>query len=731
MVLHVAPLEQTEAARGSWAVETDALGAIVTTRGRRCAYIRLRIVLPLAVLGLVALLVAVAAVHRTQVQLHDRHLTDRATLLAHSISFGAQTAIVLKSFQAWVGRLADEPGVQMLVVTAGDPPRVIAGSTPEWLGLPVGQLPPEVRDCLAHTGSAGANGAVRRYECGATLTWSVPVDVLPVLAGGSQGTAGTLLVRLDDTATGLPPITPLPPMVIAVLATVAVATVAVDSLLKRVVLEPAQAIEHHVTRLKQVEDELTRAARLDKLTGLPNRSLFLDRLQHAITRAHRAPDHTYAVMFLDFDRFKIINDSLGHNVGDALLVAIAQRLRDNVRAVDSVSAHTEGHTHARLGGDEFVVLLDDIQTVEEATAVAERLLETLAKPYMLGKHEVYSTASIGIVVGDLSYELAEDVIRDADTAMYESKRLGRCRYTVFDASMRERVQRRHRLENELRRAIGTPQLSLTYQPVVSVSNGEFVAVEALMRWRHPADGLVDASEFIALAEESDLIVMLGEWALREACRQFMQWQEELGTMAPHKVSINVSRRQFNQHDLPELVDRVLRATGIPPACVQLELTEDTFVSDIRAAVEAMRAIKQLGVELAIAGFGTGTSSFASLHEFPVDVLKIHRSMLNGIDASKDVASLIHGLAVMVKNMGIDMVAEGVETPAQLIALQELGCEYAQGFLFARPLTPDEVRTFASRSVGMTCSTRGAAAYAHQWNERLTVFHDMGPISGAQ
>jgi len=692
---------------------------------------RLRIVLPLAVLALAVSLVAVVAVHRTQVRLHDRHLADRAALLARSIALGAQAGAALESFQAWVGTLAHEPGVQTLVVTAGDPARVIAGSTPEWLGLPAGQLPPAVRGWLARTGSAGAGGAVRRHECGAALTWSVPVDVPPAWAGGRQGSAGTLLVRLDDTATGPPPITPLLPLVIAVLATVALAALAVDGLVRRVVLEPMQAITQHVARLKQVEDELTRAARLDKLTGLPNRGLFLDRLQHAITRVHRAPDHTYAVMFLDFDRFKIINDSLGHSVGDALLVGIAQRLRDNVRAVDSVCAHTQGHTHARLGGDEFVVLLDDIQTPAEAAAVAERLLEALARPYTLGKHEVYSTASIGIVIGDLSYERAEDVIRDADTAMYESKRLGRCRYTVFDASMRERVQRRQRLESELRRAIGTPQLSLTYQPVVSVSSGEFVAVEALMRWRHPADGFVDASEFIAVAEESDLIVTLGEWALREACRQFVHWQEELGSTAPHKVSINVSRRQFNRPDLPELVDRVLRETGIPPAHVQLELTEDAFVSDIHAAVEAMRAIKQLGVELAIDDFGTGTSSFASLHEFPVDVLKIHRSMLNGIEDSKDVASLIHGLAVMVKNMGIDMVAEGVETPAQLIALQELGCEYAQGFLFARPLTPAEVRAFASRSLSMTCSTRGAAAYAHQWNERLTVFHAMGPAPGPQ
>jgi diguanylate cyclase (GGDEF)-like protein len=445
-----------------------------------------------------------------------------------------------------------------------------------------------------------------------------------------------------------------------------------------------------------------------------------------MARARRSPEHNYAVMFLDFDRFKIINDSLGHNVGDALLIGIAKRLREHVRDVDSVSASLAGHTSARLGGDEFVVLLDDIHTPAGAAAVADRLLQALAQPYRLDKHEVYSTASIGIVMGDPAYEHAEEVVRDADTAMYESKRLGRGRYTLFDASMRERVQRHLRLESELRKAIGTPQLWLTYQPIVSLSTGAFMGVEALLRWRHPTEGQIDPSEFVAIAEESDLILTLGEWALREACRQFVCWQEQLGMLAPRKVSINVSRRQFATPNLPQIIAHAMRESGIEPSQVQLELTEDAFVSDVSEAVETMRAIKRLGIELAIDDFGTGTSSFASLHEFPVDVLKIHRSMLIGIEDSKDVASLIHGLAVMVKNMGIDMVAEGVETPAQVIALQELGCDFAQGFFFARPLSAAEVPEFASRNLSMTCSTRGAAAYANQWNERLTVFHEMQP-----
>ncbi len=485
-----------------------------------------------------------------------------------------------------------------------------------------------------------------------------------------------------------------------------------------------------ISLLKRAEDELARAARLDRLTGLPNRGLFLERLQHAMTRAQRAPDHHYAVMFLDLDRFKIINDSLGHSVGDALLVGVARRLRAQVGDTDSVSVDLSGHTSARLGGDEFVVLLDGLHTPDEAVAVAERLLDALAQPYLLGTHEVYSTVSIGIVMGDLSYRCAEDVVRDADTAMYESKRLGRCRYTLFDASMRERVQRRLRLESELRKAIGAPQLWLAYQPIVSLSTGAFVSVEALLRWSHPTDGPIDPSEFVAIAEESDLIMTLGEWALREACRQLVCWQQELGALAPRKVSINVSRRQFALPDLPHMVEQAIRQSGILPSQIQLELTEDSFVPDTHAAMQMMRAIKSLGVELAIDDFGTGTSSFASLHEFPVDVLKIHRSMLLGIEDSHNVASLIYGLAVTVRNMGIDMVAEGVETPAQVIALQELGCDLAQGFYFAKPLTPDEVQDFATRTLSLTCSTRGATAYANQWNERLAVFHAIDPAGEA-
>ncbi len=414
-------------------------------------------------------------------------------------------------------------------------------------------------------------------------------------------------------------------------------------------------------------------------------------------------------MFLDFDRFKNINDSLGHDVGDALLQSIAGRLQNQIRSVDSVSRDAIGHTAARLGGDEFVVLLDEVHRHEDAQLVADRLLSALAKPYQLDKYEVHSTASMGIVVGDPSYQRAEDVLRDADTAMYEAKRLGRGRYVVFDASMRERVQRRLYLENDLRKAISEQQLLLTYQPIVSLSTGELVSVEALVRWKHPAEGLISPGEFIPIAEESDLILILDQWVLREGCRQLAEWQAALGAAAPATLSINVSRKRLARPDLVESIRQVVAETGIQPAAIQLEVTEGAFVSDVKAAVQSMKALKALGVKLAIDDFGTGSSSFASLHQFPVDVLKIDRSLLANLEQSKDSACLIQGLAVMVRNLGITMVAKGIEKPGEVTALQALGCDYGQGFFFAKPMSASQLQTFIDHGGNVKLHTQGAVA----------------------
>ena len=436
---------------------------------------------------------------------------------------------------------------------------------------------------------------------------------------------------------------------------------------------------------KVAEDGLRQAAYVDRLTGLPNRTLLLDRMQQAIYSAQRCADRDFAVMFLDFDRFKIINDSLGHEVGDALLKEIANRLRSQLRSIDTISCVPPGNTSARLGGDEFVVLLEEARRPEDVLVVADRLLEALAQSYQLGEHEVYSTASIGIVSSSHDYACAADMLRDADTAMYEAKRTGKARYVVFDASMRQRVQRRLQLENDLRKAIDGDQLYLAYQPIVSLQTGELASVEALLRWNHPSEGLISPVEFIPIAEDTGLILPIGEWVMRNGCQQLASWQRTLGAAAPLTISINLSRRQFVLPSLTQMIQQIIEEAGIAPSSVQLEITESTCMDDVTSATHTMQAIKSLGVRLAIDDFGTGFSSLAALHEFPVDILKIDRCFVNRVDDEKGTAALIHAVAILACNLGISTVAEGIEKSSQAIALQELGCTYGQGYLFGKPM----------------------------------------------
>jgi diguanylate cyclase (GGDEF)-like protein/PAS domain S-box-containing protein len=471
------------------------------------------------------------------------------------------------------------------------------------------------------------------------------------------------------------------------------------------------------SRVRERTHELAQAALIDKLTGLPNRWLLLERLQHTMDRAHLT-GVPFAVMFLDFDRFKIINDSLGHDVGDAFLCQIAERLRRLLRASDSVSRQISGPSAARLGGDEFVVLLDAMGHPDDATRVAERLLDAFSQPYYLGSHEVFSTASIGIVIGSDAYTRAEDILRDADTAMYEAKRGGKARYVVFDEAMRKRVLRRLKLETDLRRAIDEQQFYLVYQPIVSLTTGEIKSVEALLRWRHPTEGLVSPGEFVPIAEESDLILHIGDWVLREGVRQMTDWVQRLGEAAPPTISLNLSRKQFIRSDLPEQIRAVAQAAGLAAERIQFEITEDTFASDVQAAIAAMNAIKRLGCTLAIDDFGTGCSSFASLHEFPADVLKIDRSLLKGIEESKDTAALVHSLAILVRNLGMTMVAEGVETETNVISLRDLGCQYGQGYYFAKPLVPADFEAYATHHRATGGTIVGAAAFQDRWSQLL-------------
>ncbi len=480
------------------------------------------------------------------------------------------------------------------------------------------------------------------------------------------------------------------------------------------------AIRADITSLKTVQAQLSIAARMDRLTDLPNRSVLIERLEESVIRARDSANFRYAVMFLDFDRFKLVNDSLGHDVGDALLVQIANRLRGQIRFSTGSNAGTPRHVVSRLGGDEFVILLDGIADVDDATFVAQMLLDVLSTPYQLGTHEVYSTVSMGIVFGDRTYDRAEDVLRDADTAMYEAKRAGKGRYVVFDGSMLKRVRRRVRLENDLHRALDNNELFLVYQPIVSLATGRIKCVEALIRWNHPTQGLIGPAEFIPIAEESALSVSIGQWVLEEGCRRLVEWKSEWRRFSPAGISINLSRRQFASPHLAENIRAVIDETGIDATDLQLEITEDVFVMDEDAAVATMQELKALGTKIAIDDFGTGTSSFASLHKFPVDTLKVDRSMITPIEESKDSAALIHALSVLVRNMGISMVAEGIESCGQVITLQELGCDCAQGYYFGKPMTAHELYRHVLAGLGDVQCASGAKAFAARWADQLSL-----------
>ena len=451
------------------------------------------------------------------------------------------------------------------------------------------------------------------------------------------------------------------------------------------------AIRTDITQRKQLEEQLRSAALTDGLTKLPNRISVLDKLHDAVLRARRLPDYRFAVLYMDFDRFKLVNDSLGHDVGDELLRQIALRLRLALREGDALGrgrGEDAAHTAARIGGDEFVILLDGIHGVEDAELVARRLLFVLSQPYQIGAHEVHSSASIGVVASDTNRGDADALLRDADTAMYEAKRAGRGRYVLFDATMHERVARTLDLENDLRHALQNDEFYVVYQPIVDLGSGALRGVEALARWQHPQRGNVPPLEFIPVAEETGLITALGARVLRDACDQFMAWQGELGDGAPQSVAVNLSRAQLGQDDLDERVQHELLRSGMPPQCLRLEVTESLAMQDGNA-LAMLHRLKALGVSLALDDFGTGYSSLACLHEIPVDVVKIDRSFVSQLEQNDHRRVLIQATVLVARALGIRTVAEGVETAGQAQLLEDLGCSMAQGYLFGRPLTPQD------------------------------------------
>jgi diguanylate cyclase (GGDEF)-like protein/PAS domain S-box-containing protein len=439
-------------------------------------------------------------------------------------------------------------------------------------------------------------------------------------------------------------------------------------------LEYVSSVGRDISERKEFEATLEHQATHDPLTGLPNRALLLDRLTVSLARAERFKT-AVAVLFLDLDHFKVVNDSLGHAMGDQLLIAAADRLKEALRQ--------GGDTVARFGGDEFVILCEDLTSEDDARSIADRVNELLAEPFLLGEHEVYVAASTGIAFTEGAAE-ATDLLRDADAAMYQAKEHGRDRYEVFDRQMRAEAVDRLSIESYLRRAIQHRELRIHYQPKVDLRTGAIVGTEALVRWEHPDRGLLLPGEFIRVAEETGLIVPIGRWVLEQAVRQAQRWQAEIPGLPPLYICVNLSRRQLGHPSLVDEVAAVLDETGIDPGLVDLEITESVLMDDVELAHRALSNLHDLGVKLVVDDFGTGYSSLSYLQRFPVDLLKIDRSFVAGLGTNKGDTAIVTAVLSLAHALGMQAIAEGVETADQLAELRALGCDMAQGFYLARP-----------------------------------------------
>lgn len=432
-----------------------------------------------------------------------------------------------------------------------------------------------------------------------------------------------------------------------------------------------------ITDRKRAEDQLMHDALHDALTGLPNRALFMERVEAAVRRAKRHPNYQFAVLFIDLDRFKVVNDSLGHLVGDQLLVAIAYLLQHCLRSIDTV---------ARLGGDEFTILLDEVQDIKDVTKVAKRIQAELASPVLLMNHAVFTSASIGIVLSSAEYQQGLELLRDADIAMYRAKEKGRARYEVFDRVMHAEALRLLQLESDLRQALERQEFVLHYQPIVALPTNKLIGFEALIRWQHPQQGLVSPTEFIPVAEENGLIVAIGEWVMQEACRQLRDWQQQFPTVAYRlKMSINLSGKQLKEPSLLERIDHILAVTSLEGDAINLELTESILVENPDKVSELLLTLKTRGIQLSIDDFGTGFSSLSYLHQFPINTLKIDRSFVKNMGFGYEKLGLVRSIIALAHTLDMDVVAEGIEHEMQLNQLKSLGCEFGQGYWFSRPL----------------------------------------------
>jgi PAS domain S-box-containing protein len=471
-------------------------------------------------------------------------------------------------------------------------------------------------------------------------------------------------------------------------------------------------VNRDITERKRAEEMLAHNAFHDGLTNLPNRALFLDRLQQALTLSKRHPNYKFAVLLIDVDEFKIINDSLGHAAGDDLLIQIGQRLKESVRRADTVSRPrasdvpdrpANDDTLARLGGDEFTILLDDIRDPIEAVRVAERMQAELAIPFVVNQQGIVISASIGIAASTSPHTHAEDLLRDADIAMYRAKRAGKACCEVSDTAMHENAVKRLQLETDLRKALDQGEFRVYYQPIVSLQTGKITGFEALTRWQRP-EGILAPIAFIAVAEETGLIIPMNRQLLREACQHLRSWQSEFPSDSPLTMSVNITSREFVQPDLVSEIRKSLDQTGVDPGCLQLEIIETIAMGDAEKSGHVLAQLKALGVRLSIDDFGTGYSSLSRLRRIPVDTLKIDRAFISNMDTDPENREIVRAIIVLAHNLGLKVVAEGTEKEEHIDLLKQFNCEMAQGYLFSRPADDQAMLKLLASNLG----TRAAA-----------------------
>ena len=479
-------------------------------------------------------------------------------------------------------------------------------------------------------------------------------------------------------------------------------------------------VNRDITERKRAEERLAHQSFHDRLTDLPNRSLFLDRLQRAITLARRHLDFRFAVLFIDIDEFKVFNDSLGHTAGDSLLVQIAQRLTASLRGMDTISRQRPGEeaesyvgepTLARPGGDEFAVLLEELHDASDAIRVAERIQHRLSIPFSFNEQEIVLSVSIGIAFDGNRAAEAQDVLRDAEIAMYRAKSTGKARYEVFDHAMHAGAVKRLQLETDLRKALELNEFRVYYQPIVSLHDGQIVGFETLSRWQRP-EGLVMPGEFIAVADETGIILPINRQLLYDACRQLRSWQELFPSDPPLSLNVNITPKQFAQPELAAQIHSTLEETGLDPGCLHLEITETIAMADADRSVVVLSELKALGVRLDIDDFGTGYSSLSRLQRFPVDTLKVDRSFVSRMDTDVETREIVRIIIMLAHGLSLNVVAEGVETAAQAEMLRDMGCELAQGYLYSKPAPGETIEQLLRSSPGASVDGRARAKAAH-------------------